>query len=325
MRRILRFAVSNSFASLIILNKKWRRISQQPQLYAHHLSRCRSYSASHHGISGPLVDADLPRLRSLFAQEVKRNLFDCYLRPRETLINLVSTSISSSAAFPGGEAFHFSFSPNGQYVLAYSSSRIHVLDVAAEEVVVKRELKILRRPSTATILDDGSLLALLSTDHQVDIYDISSEKPKHTMVVALDHSPRTIALSPEGSVLAIGFEGGVEVYSMAPMALPTDKRAVKCDASDSLKFSPDGTQLLGTTSHSQNSSTVVLTAPYYNPVSPLPEESISQLWTTSILFPNSSRDCSHATLLPSSSENEASWTFTYDKVFESFRAVRIDE
>lgn len=157
MYRVLRFADPNSFASLILLNKRWRQISQSPQLYAHHLSRCRSFSASHYAESASLTDADLPRLRSLFAQEVKRNLFECYLRPRETLINLVSTSISSSAAFPGGEAFHFSFSPNGNFVLAYSSSRIYVLDVAAEKVAVKRELKILRRPSTATILDDGRL------------------------------------------------------------------------------------------------------------------------------------------------------------------------
>lgn len=270
-------------------------------------------------------ESQLPFLRSIFAHEVKRNLFEAFLRPRETVINLVSNSISSAAAFPGGEAFHFSFSPNGHHVLAYSTSRIYVINISEPQLVVKRELKILRRPASVTILDDGSLLAVLSTDHQVDLYDLTGVHPHHIQAVALDHAPRTIALAPEGSVLAAAYDGGVEVYSLASTALVTDRRSVKCDGADSLSFSQDGTQLLGTTLHSRNPSTVILTAPYYDPGDLIPPESISQLWTTSILFPNSSRDCSHALLLPSPSDDEASWTFTYDRVFETFRAVRIDD
>ena len=70
---------------------------------------------------------------------------------------------------------------------------------------------------------------------------------------------------------------------------------------------------------------VLTTAPYYDPGSLAPEESASALWTTSILFPNSTRDNSHATLLPGPLDDEAKWTFTYDRVFETFRAVRIDD
>lgn len=322
--RILLLTNPNAFASLIILNRKWRMVSQQAHLYAHHLSRCPSFSAAHH--TAPIQEGDdsLPQLRRLFAREIKRNLFEAYLRPQETIINLVSTSISSASA-PGGEAFHFSPSPRGHYVLAYSSSRIHVLDVTGPDVVVKRELKILRRPASTTITDDGSMLAVLSTDLQVDVYDLTGEHPKHTRIVSLDHAPRTIALSPNGSVLAAAYDSGVEVSSLDPNCISTDRRAVKCYAVDSLSFSRDGTQLLGSTIQSRNPSTVVLTAPYYNPGSNLPEESISALWTTSILFPNGSRDCSHAVLLPSPSDDEASWTFTYDRVFETFRAVRIDD
>ena len=299
-------------------------VSQQAHLYAHHLSRCPSYSAAHHTIPVPEDDDSLPKLRRLFAREIKRNLFEAYLRPKETIINLVSTSISSSSA-PGGEAFHFSLSPRGHYVLAYSSSRIHVIDVTGPAVIVKRELKILRRPASTTITDDGSLLAVLSTDLQIDLYDLTGDHPKHSRVVALDHTPRTIALSPTGSVLAAAYDSGVEVSSLDPDCTSTERRAVKCYAVDSLSFSPDGTQLLGTTIQSRSPSTVVLTAPYFNPGGSLPEESISALWTTSILFPNGSRDCSHAVLLPSPMDDEASWTFTYDRVFETFRAVRIDD
>jgi hypothetical protein len=257
-------------------------------------------------------------------REIKRNLFEAYLRPKETIINLVSTSISSSSA-PGGEAFHFSLSQRGHYVLAYSSSRIHVIDITGPEITVKQELKILRRPASTTITDDGSLLAVLSTDPQIDLYDLTGDHPKHTRVVTLDHTPRTIALSPTGSVLAAAYDSGVEVSSLDPDCTSIERRAVKCYAVDSLSFSPDGTQLLGTTIQSRSPSTVVLTAPYFNPGGTLPEESISALWTTSILFPNGSRDCSHAVLLPGPMDDEASWTFTYDKVFETFRAVRIDD
>jgi len=303
-------------------------VSQQAHLYAHHLSRCPSYSAAHPSLPVPEDDDDdddsLPKLRRLFAREIKRNLFEAYLRPKETIINLVSTSISSSSA-PGGEAFHFSLSPRGQYVLAYSSSRIHVLDVTGAEITIERELKILRRPASTTITDDGSLLAVLSTDMQVDLYDLRGEHPKHIRSVALDHTPRTIALSPTGSVLAAAYDSGVEVSSLDPECMSNERRAVKCYAVDSLAFSKDGTQLLGTTTQSRNPSTVVLTAPYYDPGCNLPEESTSALWTTSILFPNGSRDCSHAVLLPSDSDDGGDWTFTYDRVFETFRAVRIDD
>ncbi len=322
--RILLLTNANAFASLIILNRKWREVSQQAHLYAHHLSRCASYSAAHHSIPIPEDQNSLPRLRRLFAKEIKRNLFEAYLRPQETVLTFVSNSISSSSA-PGGEAFHFSLSPQGRYVLAYSSSRIHVLDVTGPEIVVRRELKILRRPASTTITDDGCLLAVLSTDLQVDLYDMTGEHPKHIRAVALDHTPRTIALSPKGAVLAAAYDSGVEVSSLDPTNISTDRRAVKCYAVDSLSFSQDGTQLLGTTISSRSPSTVVLTAPYYDPGGSLPEESISALWTTSILFPNGSRDCSHAVLLPSSTDEEASWTFTYDRVFETFRAVRIDD
>ncbi|TVY58125.1 hypothetical protein LCER1_G001904 [Lachnellula cervina] len=324
IEQILQLTNPNGFASLIILNRKWRMVSQQAHLYTYHLARCPSYSAAHHAFIVPEDEDGLPQLRRLFAQEIKRNLFEAYLRPRETVISLVSTSISSSSA-PGGEAFHFSLSPGGHYVLAYSSSRIHILDVTGPEVAIKRELKILRRPASTTITDDGSLLAVLSTDLQIDLYDLTGDHPKHTCAIALDHTPRTIALSPTGAVLAAAYDSGVEVSSLEPGSTSTERRAVKCYGVDSLAFSKDGTQLLGSTMQSRNPSTVVLTAPYYNPGASLPEESVSALWTTSILFPNGSRDCSHAVLLPSATDYEASWTFTYDRVFETFRAVRIDD
>lgn len=316
-----------TFASLVLVNRAWRAAAQTPHLYAYHLARCPSFSINNNPIFGPFSDDCLLDLKRRFAHELKRNLFEAYLRPRKTTINLISTMPTSSAALPGGEAFDFSFSANGHWVLAWSSSRIFVVDTFSSKVSVRRELKVLRRPAAATILDDGSILAVLSTDHQINIYDLSDIKVKHTKSVALDNPPHAIALSHKGEVIAAAYDGGIEVHSLAINALPTDRRAVKCDAVDALSFSSDGTMLLGTTQNSKHPNTVVLSARYYTEGLEMPEDAelISHIWTSQILFPNSSRDCSHAALLPHHLEGDASWTFTYDRVFESFRAVRTDD
>lgn len=308
---------------MVLLNSKWRGASQQGHLYATQLARCPSYAASHKKEPDGKQE-HLPALRKLFAREVKRNLFSAYLRPNHTMIKLVSNSISCTSC-PGGDGFAFTPSPKGYYLLAYNSSRIHILDLRGPTISVERELKILRRPVATCLQDDGSLLAVLLTEMQVDIYDLRHTPPRHAQSLILDHSPRAIALSPCGSVLAAAYEGGIEVQSLSPGALATDRRSVKCDAVDALAFSFDGTQILGTTVHSAQPNTVILTAPYYDPGAQMDHENISALWTTSILFPNTSRDCSHAVLLQESSHEEASWAFTYDRSFETFRAVRIDD
>ena len=244
------------------------------------------------------------------------------------MINLISTTTSSSAAFPGGEAFEFSFSPQAQWCLAISSSRIIVLDTSSQDIHVTRELKVVRKPLSAFILSNGKRLAVLSTDHKVNIYDLSADLPKFVRSIPLDDPAHTITLTPGGEVLAVAYDSGIEVYSLADNALPTDKRAVKCDRVDHLSFSTDGTILLGTTQHSRNPNTVILSAPYFTDSADqdLPySELISHMWTSQILFPNSSRDSSHATLLPRKIDHDANWTLTYDRVFESFRAVRTDD
>jgi hypothetical protein len=321
--RVLRITDPDGFASLIILNRQWRRVSQQAHLYAHQLLRCPSYATSHTALP-KAEDGDLPGLRRLFALEVKRNLLQPFMRPSETTIKLISNSISSSSC-PGGEGMQFSASAKGHHLLAYNSSRMHVLDVRGRDLEVKREFKLVRRPVSATITDDAKTLAVLSTEMQLDIYDLSEKPPRRKHAIILDKNPRTIAVSPCGSVVAAAYDTGIEVSSLHPAALYTDKREVKCDAVDALAFSFDGTQILGTTLQSSPPTTVVLTAPYYDPGTSLEQDNPSAMWTTSILFPNTSHDCSHATLIQNGTQEEAAWAFTYDPSFETFRAIRIDD
>ncbi|KAK7900219.1 hypothetical protein LTR67_003965 [Exophiala xenobiotica] len=325
IQRILWTVDVDNFASLAILNRSWYRAAQSTELYAHHLSRCPSYALANTVITGPFRKNDLYRLKTKFAAEVRRNLFEAYLRPRQTLINLISVSASSSAALPGAEAFRFSFSPNGQTILALSSSRIYVIDAITEPISVTRELKTLRRPLAASVTDDGTTLAVLSSKHQANVYNLTAEGVKHVQVIVMDNPPRTIALAPQGTVLAAAYDGGVEVFSLAPTALSTDRRAVRSEGVDSLSFSGDGSMLVGSTQSLEEPSAVVITAPFYTENDLPPKEVHSRMWTTQILFPQISSVCSHAELLQGHTEGDASWIFAYDHSLMSYRAVRTDD
>lgn len=276
---------------------------------------------------GPFRPGDLEKYRRRFVLEAQRNLFEAYLRPRSLLINLISYSANSSAAFPRGEAFRFIFSPNGQTLLALSSSRIFVLDVSTDSVTVKRELKTSRRPLSAAVLDDGSILAVLSSKHQANVYSLTEHGVKHLQVLVLDNPPRTIALSPMGTVLAAGYESGVEVFSLATNALTTDRRAVRCEPVDSLAFSSDGAMLYGSSQNMSDPSAVIITAPFYTENDPdmTDKEIQSRMWTTQILFPDNSSTCSHATILPCHNEGDINWVFAFDQSLGTYRAVRSDD
>ncbi|KAL6236617.1 hypothetical protein BDW75DRAFT_206500 [Aspergillus navahoensis] len=324
IEQILYVADASTFASLALLNRKWRRISDSPLLYVHHLSQCPSFALSQKANDqGPTQTDDLAALKRQFFSEIRRNGFDVFFRPHQTLVKLISTSMSSSTAFPRGEAFRFAFSQNGQLILCISSSRIVVLDVASDLPAVKYELKTLRRPLHATILDDGSLLAVVSSSHQVNIYSLSSAEAKLVQDLKLNHVPRTLALSPAGSVLAIAYNDMIEVYAIGEGALATERRAVRCAGVDSLSFSSDGVTLLGSSDNPSTGSLVSITVPLYGEQEP--ELSIRdaqvRMWTTQILFPEVVQNYSYACLVPLHTEGEGSWIMGFDNKLGVFRAT----
>ncbi|RPB22918.1 hypothetical protein L211DRAFT_311834 [Terfezia boudieri ATCC MYA-4762] len=321
IQMILCSADPNTFDTLTLISSKWYHASRSAFVYAHQLRQLGAH------VQGHPTDDKLPELIELFNSEARRGLFESYLKPKITEIQLICSSPSSAGALPGGDTFRFEFSAKGRYLLALSSSRIFVVCLAREEVSVKREFKILKRPITAAILDDGLALAVLSSNHVVTLYDLSGQKAKIMKTLPLENPPRTIALSPGAAVLAAAYDGGIEVYSLHPSALSTDRRAVNCDPVDSLAFSSDGLVLLGTTLHTRAPTTVIISAPFFSIDFP-EDEGLSQMWTTQVLFPRSSRDNSHATLLPESfyhDDDENTWAFTFDRHFETFRAVRVDD
>jgi hypothetical protein len=235
--------------------------------------------------------------------------------------------MSSSTAFPQGEVFRFSFSANGQMVLCISSSRIVILDVATDPVAVKHELKTRRRPLGATIRDDGSLVAVLSSTHRVHIYELSDDEAKHIQVITLNDAPRDITFSPTGSVLALAFDDSIEVYAVGEEALPTDRRAVRCLRADAISFSPDGSMLLGSSTESLRNGIVTITAPFYTETGTdaSPEELHMRMWTTQILFPETTTGFSHACLLAGHEDTDDTWAIGYDDQLAAFRALRLND
>ncbi|KAJ5615879.1 hypothetical protein N7537_000993 [Penicillium hordei] len=320
IEHILYVSDANTFASLSLLNRRWKHSSDSAALYAYQLSRCSSFSWAR----GVIPEAEnLTKLKRQFVKEVRQNAFDAFLRPRQTLVRLLSSSMSSSTAFPQGEVFRFSFSGNGQMVLCISSSRIVILDVTIDPVAVKHELKTRRRPLGATIRDDSSLIAVLSTTHRVHIYRLSDDEAKHIQVITLNDAPRDIKFSPAGSVLALAFEDSIEVYAVGEEALPTDRRAVRCPRVDALSFSPDGAMLLGFTAE----NIVTITPPFYTETGTdaSPGELEMRMWTTQILFPETIPcHITHVSLIAGQEEADDHWVMGYDKQLGAFRALQLN-
>lgn len=322
LRSILYTVDPSVFASLSLLNRKWRRISDTAPLYAHHLARCPSFPATQDSVP---YSESLDSLKHRFFAEVRRNAFNVFLRPRQTLVKLISTSMSSSTAFPKGEAFRFSFSSKGQMILCISSSRIVVLDVTTKLPVVKHELKTSRRPLDATILDDGSLLAVVSSRHQINIYSLSDDDSKLIQCLALNDTPQALALSPTGGVLAIAYDDRIEMQAVGEGVLATDRRAVRCNRVDSISFSADGFMLLGSSARGRTSSIVSVTVPFYTGTEDdvSPGDAQVRMWTTQVLFPATLPGYTRACSLPLHGEGEDDWVIGYDEQRGAFKVVRI--
>ncbi|OJD28403.1 hypothetical protein ACJ73_00181 [Blastomyces percursus] len=328
IERILYTVDANGFASLALLNRKWRTVSDLPELYRYHLDGCTStVLRNNDSVQRPWILEDLWQLKRRFARETRRNLFESFLRPQKTLIKLISASPSSSSAFPQGEAFQFTFSANGRQLLALSSSRIFVIDLSTDPISVSYELKTLRRPVTAAIIEDASLLAVVSSIHQANVYRLIDGNVKLIQAITLDNVPRTISLSPEGTVLAIAYDGGIEVHALGERALATDRRAVRCFHTDMLSFSRDGLMLVGSSNDPLEARMVSISPPLYMDLdSELPSPELqSRMWTTQILSPDITIGYNNVTLIPSTLADEGvTWIVGYDTQLQVFRLGQID-
>ncbi|KAH7034220.1 hypothetical protein B0J12DRAFT_534387, partial [Macrophomina phaseolina] len=244
-------------------------------------------------------------------------------RPSITLLNLVSDTATSSAL---PQPFGFSISPKGRIIAVFSTKNIWLVQADKLPRTFMRTLEIRRKPIAVEVLDDGSLLAVLSTPHKVDLYrlqDGDNHGLEKTKSVILTVDANTIALSPDGMVLATGYQYGIELVSLAEKASEHDRRSVNCDPMDHLAFSDDGRTLLATTSARLPRATTVFSVhgafdgPFTEDGELIPQE-CHVAWTRQILFPEKAVTAKQAVLLPDTLTGQVNELFAFDAEEDSW-------
>ncbi|KAF2817318.1 uncharacterized protein BDZ99DRAFT_366200, partial [Mytilinidion resinicola] len=237
--------------------------------------------------------------------------------PRTTILDLVSSTASSSAL---PESFGFFVSRKGSLIAIYGATNIWLINATQLPRLFTRILEVRRKPVALDILDDGTLLAVLSTPSKVDVYRLPSEGDQPIVkerTILLEYDSNSIALTPEGLVLATGNEFGIEVMSLAPNATEANKRYVSSPRMDTLQFSDDGRTLLATTFARQSGTSTIFTVhgafdgPFTEEGIPIQQE-VDKAWTTQILFPEKIKVARQASLLPDSSTGQVNELFAFD-------------
>lgn len=142
------------------------------------------------------------------------------------------------------------FSPNGRMIAADSTSGVTVWDLPSG-----RPRTVERDPhegGTILFSHDGRLLIVGGTDAVVHVYDVAGGQLVHRIVDPGEQSqswPEVLALSPDGSELAVGAptlegaEGTVSIFSTTTWAERSVVASLPQVEIFSLAFSPDGSRL----------------------------------------------------------------------------------
>ncbi|KAK0870392.1 hypothetical protein LTS02_002421 [Friedmanniomyces endolithicus] len=264
------------------------------------LSRSTSRASSHQTTHIP-TNKDRVRYSWQSLQDDEPN------RPRIHIIKLVSEVATASAGFPGGEAFGFSISPGGRRIAAFNSARLYVLQTGALPVGISQDYALKRRPLAVEIVDDGDVLAILADEHTINIYDLGRHLLRRTKTIKTDFPTNCIALAPTGGLIAAAYEGGVEIFSLDPSALPTDRRAVRSQRMDRMTFSEDGSTLL--------------VAPNGTPT----HQELKEAWCSELLHPENIRNSSHGTFMRENRRACNDRIFAWNGVADTFGVLSVED
>lgn len=247
-------------------------------------------------------------------------------RPRIHVIKLFSQSVTAAAGFPTGEAFGFSISAGARRIAAYNSARLYVLQTNALPVGISQDYALKRRPLDVDLTDEGNTLAILADGHTINVYELGHEL-RRTKTITLDFPTHCITLAPSGGILAAAYEGGIEVFSLHPNALPTDRRAVRCARMDRLMFSDDGSTLLGTTTRINASATVTVSVPVFpaRPDGHPTHEELKEAWCSGLLHPENIRNSSHATFMRESRTTCNDKVFAWNGLEDTFGILNVSD
>ncbi|KAF2274435.1 uncharacterized protein EI97DRAFT_345652, partial [Westerdykella ornata] len=240
-----------------------------------------------------------------------------YAHPAVTVLELTSNTASSSAL---PDTFGFDISRQGSFISLYTASNIWLIKTAQLPRLWARTLEVKRKPVAVDIMEDGSLLAVLSRPSQVDLYEIQGEQDrsiKKRRTIMLVHEASSMALSPDGLILITGNNYGIEVVPIGPNASESSRRTLSGPIGEKLQFSEDGRTLLitGCARRSSSSSLFVLPGLYDGPLNeegvPIPTPP-DAAWTGLVLFPDTTRIARQATLLPDAETGHIDGLFAFN-------------
>ncbi|KAH7108659.1 hypothetical protein B0J11DRAFT_242231 [Dendryphion nanum] len=240
-----------------------------------------------------------------------------YAHPAATVLELVSNTASSSAL---PDSFAFNLSRKGNFVAVYTSANIWLIKTCQLPRLWARTLRVRRKPVAIDIVEDGSLLAVLSKPSQVDLYEIHGEQDRQIRkrrTIMLVHEAHSMAISPDGLILITGNNFGIEVVSIGADAPESCRRTLSGPVGDTLEFSDDGRTLLitGYARKSGSSSMFILPGLYDGPFNeegvPIPAAP-EAAWTGLVLFPETTRIARQATLLPDVDNGQVNELFAFN-------------
>ncbi|KAF2236352.1 hypothetical protein EV356DRAFT_530977 [Viridothelium virens] len=218
-------------------------------------------------------------------------------RPPAIVVRLI-TGTSSKIALPLGEALVMSTSARGRYITAFNSGYLHIIDVRSLPDKKVRAFEVSRRPVAADIHDDGTLMAVLSTKHVVNVYDIKiGPAPRLVRTIQLELPAEAVTLDRTGHLLAVCGPNSVDVYSLHPDAGDATRRCATAGLElDHVEFSHNSKWLLATTKNISR-GTLVVSVPLFaeDPRHPTAEE-LRQVWTAEMLEPKLSSKLQSACL-----------------------------
>ncbi|KAF2202051.1 hypothetical protein GQ43DRAFT_480213 [Delitschia confertaspora ATCC 74209] len=250
--------------------------------------------------------------------EETANTSSLHPQPTITVLDLVSNSASASA-LPDG--FDFSVSRKGTFIAVSSSRNIWLINAAMLPRLFTRTLEIRRKPIALDIMDDGSLLAVLSKPTQVDLYKLTGQSQggiERHRTFMLENEAHTLAICPNGLVLATGHQYGIEIFSLGRTASESLRRTVACTPMDNLEFSDNGRTLLctGSTKRTEGSTLFSINdsfdVPFTEDGIPI-QQDVDKAWTTQILFPDKASIASQATLLPTTGQVNELFAYNSDE------------
>lgn len=246
-----------------------------------------------------------------------------HAHPTLTLLELASSTASSSAL---PDAFDFNVSRKGYFIAVYSSSNIWLIKTDQLPRLWARTLQVKRKPVAIDITDNGFLLAVLSRPSQVDLYDIHREQDRQIRkrrTIMLVHEASSLVISPDGLILITGNKFGIEVVAIGPDAPETSRRTISGPVGDTLEFSDDARTLLITSYARKTASSSLFILPgLYD--GPLNEEGVpvpaapEQVWTGSVLFPETAKIARQATLLPDADTGQVNELFAFNAQEDSW-------